>query len=30
MNIATHKQENLIIITLSDGKLSMSFIGRFY
>ena len=30
MNIAVHKQENLIIITLSDGKLSMSFIGRFY
>lgn len=30
MNIATHKQENLIIVTLSDGKLSMSFIGRFY
>ena len=30
MNIAVHKQENLIIVTLADGKLSMSFIGRFY
>ena len=30
INIASHKEENLVIITMSDNKNSMSFIGKFY
>ena len=30
INIASHNEENLIIITMSDTKNSMSFIGKFY
>lgn len=30
MNIATHKKKNVILITMSDLKTSMSFIGTIY
>ena len=30
INIASHKKKNLIIITMSDGTLSMSFVGMLY